>query len=160
MKKIIGIGLSLLIIDQIVKQIFLYTMNFGETKCILPSFFSFTLVKNKGVAFSLFAGSQIPLIGLSIGVLLILGYYISKQQLTTWNTLSFGLLIGGILGNVIDRIFQNGVIDYLDFYLLGYDAPIFNLADVGVVIGAALLMIILWKEDKTCSMSLHKRTKI
>ena len=150
MKKMIILATILMIIDQIIKYLFSIHMALGETFVIIPHFFSFTFVKNTGVAFSLFAGSQIPLILLSIIILIILINHISKQKMTNENILSFGLLLGGIFGNLIDRIFQNGVIDYLDFNLIGYDAPIFNLADICVVIGTFLFLILIWKEDKTC----------
>lgn len=149
MKKIVGIACILFLLDQVFKYIFLTTMDFGETISLIPQFFSFTLVKNTGVAFSLFVGSQIPIILLSILVMVILYlFWISKQKLTTWNIVSFGFLYGGIFGNLFDRIFRLGVIDYLDFTIFGYDAPIFNLADICVVLGAFILLITMWKEEK------------
>lgn len=151
MKKIIVIASILTIIDQLIKHLFSTYMTLGETFVLIPKFFSFTLVKNTGVAFSLFAGNQIPLILLSVIVLFFCLQWISKQKLNQWNILSFSLLIGGIIGNLIDRIFRGGVIDYLDFYLFRYDAPIFNFADICVVVGVGILIILLWKEEKTCN---------
>lgn len=149
MKKIVGIASILFLLDQVFKYLFLEMMDFGQTILIIPQFFSFTLVKNTGVAFSLFAGSQIPIIMLSILIMIALYlFWIPKQKLTTWNRISYGCLYGGILGNLIDRIFRTGVIDYLDFNLFGYDAPIFNLADICVVLGAFILFITMWKEEK------------
>ena len=149
MKKIVGIASILFLLDQIFKYVFLTTLDFGETISIIPQFFSFTLVKNTGVAFSLFAGLQIPIILLSILVMVVLYlFWIPKQILTTWNIISFGFLYGGIFGNLWDRIFRVGVIDYLDFTIFGYDAPIFNLADICVVLGALILFMLMWKEEK------------
>lgn len=149
MKKIVGIASILFLLDQVLKYLFLTTMDFGQTLSIISQFFSFTLVKNTGVAFSLFAGSQIPIITLSILIMIVLYlFWIPKQRLTTWNMISYGCLYAGILGNLVDRIFRAGVIDYLDFTLFGYDAPIFNLADIYVVLGAFMLFITMWKEEK------------
>ncbi len=150
MKKICALAFIVTILDQLIKYLFTTFMTLGESVSFIPHFFSFTFVKNTGVAFSLFSGSQIPIIMLSIIVLFLLCVWIPKQKKDTWNLLSFGLLLGGIIGNLIDRIFRQGVLDYLDFELLGYDAPIFNLADIAVVVGSFLLLIIMWKEDKKC----------
>ena len=147
-KKIGGIAILIIILDQIIKYLFCNTMELGESIILLPQFFSFTLVKNTGVAFSLFAGSQIPLIILAILVVIILFIWIQKQTLTPFNILSYGLLYGGIIGNLIDRIIRHGVVDYLDFTILGYPFPIFNLADICVVCGAFLLTFTIWKEDE------------
>ncbi len=150
MKKIIGIATLSFLLDQMIKYIVLLNMTFGKTIPIIPDFFSFTLVKNTGVAFSLFAGSQIPLILLSFLIFIVLWCYIKKQNQTIYSIISFGLILGGMFGNLVDRIFQKGVIDYFDFQILGYNAPIFNLADICVVIGALLFIFVLWKEDQIC----------
>ena len=148
MKKIGGITILIIVLDQIIKNLFCSTMRLGEIIILLPQFFSFTLVKNTGVAFSLFAGSQIPIIILTILVVIILYIRIQKQKMNQWNVLSYGLLYGGIMGNLIDRIVRGGVVDYLDFTILGYPFPIFNLADICVVCGAFLLAFTIWKEDE------------
>ena len=154
MKKIWGVAGIIVVLDQFIKYLFTTSMIFGESIELIPQFFSFTLVKNTGVAFSLFSGSQIPIIVLSIMILFLLYMWVFKQKKDRWNILSFGLLFGGIIGNLIDRIFRAGVIDYLDFNLFGYDAPIFNLADISVVIGACLLILIMWKEENACKSML------
>ncbi len=154
MKKIWGITGIIIVLDQCIKYLFTTSITFGESIQLIPQFFSFTLVKNTGVAFSLFAGSQIPIIVVSIVILYLLFIWVLKQKKDRWNILSFGLLFGGIIGNLLDRIFRAGVIDYLDFNLFGYDFPIFNLADIAVVIGACFLILIMWKEERTCKSML------
>lgn len=154
MKKIWGITGIIVLFDQIIKYLFTSFMTFGESIQLISQFFSFTLVKNTGVAFSLFSGSQIPIIVLSIVIFYLLFIWVLRQKKDRWNILSFGLLFGGIIGNLMDRIFRKGVIDYLDFNLFGYDFPIFNLADIAVVIGACFLIFIMWKEERTCKSML------
>ncbi len=154
MKKIWGIAGIIVVLDQFIKYLFTTSMIFGESIQLIPQFFSFTLVKNTGVAFSLFSGSQIPIIVLSIMIFFLLYMWVFKQKKDKWNILSFGLLFGGIIGNLIDRIFRAGVIDYLDFNLFGYNFPIFNLSDIAVVIGACLLILIMWKEENACKSML------
>ena len=63
------------------------------------------------------------------------------------NTLLFGLLFGGIIGNLIDRIFYGYVIDFLDFTIFGYDFPVFNFADICIVSGIFLLIIAICKKE-------------
>ncbi len=150
MKKIFSIAVTIIIFDQIMKYVFCNAINMGESIIIIPNFFSFTLVKNTGVAFSLFSGSQIPIILLAIMIIIGLFKWIQKQELTIWKVIAFGLLYGGIFGNLIDRIFRAGVIDYLDFTIFGYSFAIFNFADICVVCGAILMMAIFWKEDWQC----------
>ncbi len=154
MKKIWGIASIIVILDQFIKYLFTTSMTFGESIQLIPQFFSFTLVKNTGVAFSLFSGSQIPIVVVSIVILYLLFIWVLKQKKDRWNILSFGLLFGGIIGNLMDRIFRAGVIDYLDFNLFGYDFPIFNLADIAVVIGACFLIVVMWKEERMCKSML------
>lgn len=150
MKKIFSIAVTIIIFDQIMKYVFCNAINMGESIIIIPNFFSFTLVKNTGVAFSLFSGSQIPIILLAIMIIIGLFKWIQKQELTIWKVIAFGILYGGIFGNLIDRIFRAGVIDYLDFTIFGYSFAIFNFADICVVCGAILMMAIFWKEDWQC----------
>ena len=65
------------------------------------------------------------------------------------NTIAFGLVFGGLLGNLFDRIFHGYVIDYLDFKLINYNYPVFNLADTALVIGIVMLIVAIVKgEDK------------
>ena len=68
--------------------------------------------------------------------------------ITTLHIISLGIMIGGIIGNLFDRIIYESVIDYLSFEIFNYNFPVFNLADIGITIGAVLLIIALTKEEK------------
>ena len=87
------------------------------------------------------SGNQLFLIFISILVLGGLFYYLKKEKLTNLKIIYYSLLIGGILGNLFDRIVYNSVIDFLDFKIFNYDAPVFNLADTFIVIGVLLIII-------------------
>ena len=142
MKKKIFIYSSILfILDFIVKLIIKNTFILTKSIIIIPNFFNLTYVINDGAAFSILKGKQIFLIILSIVVLLFIIYYIRKDKLNNYKLIYYSLLIGGIFGNLIDRIIYNGVIDYLDFNILGYDAPIFNLADTYIFFGVVLILL-------------------
>lgn len=140
MKKIIyliaGIGI---IVDQITK--FLASIYLDNID-IIPGFFSLTYVENKGAAWGILNNSTIVLVGISVIVLLIISKYISSTiEFTKLSVVSYGLLIGGIFGNLIDRIFRGFVIDFLNFNILGYNFPVFNIADTMIVIGVILMFI-------------------
>ncbi len=157
MKKLCGIAVAIVIIDQVIKYLLCSYMQLGESIVLIPSFFSLTLVKNTGVAFSLFSGSQIPIIILTFGIMIGLLLWVNKQTLSVTKSISFGLLYGGMVGNLMDRILRFGVIDYFDFTILGYPFAIFNFADICVVCGAILMLVILWKEDS--SANIYRRTR-
>ena len=73
--------------------------------------------------------------------------YIKKEiNFSKLKILSIGFIIGGIIGNLVDRIFYGSVIDYLSFNLFGYSAPIFNVADIGITVGSIILVISLLLE--------------
>ena len=140
MKKIIyliaGIGILL---DQITK--FLASIYLDNID-IIPAFFSLTYVENKGAAWGILNNSTIVLVGISVIVLLLISKYISSTiEFTKLSVVSYGLLIGGIFGNLVDRIFRGFVIDFLNFNILGYNFPVFNIADTIIIIGFLLLFI-------------------
>lgn len=140
MKKIIyliaGIGI---IVDQITK--FLASIYLDNID-IIPGFFSLTYVENKGAAWGILNNSTIVLVGISVIVLLLISKYISSTiEFTKLSVVSYGLLIGGIFGNLMDRIFRGFVIDFFNFNILGYHFPVFNIADTMIVIGVILMFI-------------------
>ena len=142
MKKVYIIALISLIIDQIVKILVSNYLILGQTTKIINNFFYLTYVQNTGAAFSILIGYRYILIIITIIFLYYLYKYTKKQ--TNPNKLailSHGLLLGGIIGNLIDRIIYGYVIDYLDFMIFNYNFPIFNLADTFIVIGCIILVI-------------------
>ena len=142
MKKVYIIALISLIIDQIVKILVSNYLILGQTTKIINNFFYLTYVQNTGAAFSILIGYRYILIIIT----LIFLYYLYKNTKKQINPnklaiLSHGLLLGGIIGNLIDRIIYGYVIDYLDFMIFNYNFPIFNLADTFIVIGCIILVI-------------------
>lgn len=146
-KKIIVIGVIALLIDIITKLLIDNSFELMETRPIIMNLFSITKVYNDGASWNLLAGHRIILIIVSIMMLVFLIYYQTKFTFNTRNTLAFGVLYGGIIGNLLDRIFYGYVIDFLDFTILGYDFPVFNFADICIVIGIFLLIIAIYKKE-------------
>ena len=98
------------------------------------------------------SGEILILVGVSLIAMLFLINYQKSFQNNYRNTMAFGLIYGGLLGNLIDRIIYGHVIDYLKMLIFGYNFPIFNLADVAIVVGFILLIYAVIKgEDKVDS---------
>lgn len=137
-----------LLIDQIVKLLIKTNMNLNEEISIIPNFFSIQYLKNTGAAFSILENQTILLAVTSIICISVIVYYLKKEEnLTPSMSISFGLILGGILGNLIDRIIYQGVIDFLSFKIFKYNFPVFNIADIGITIGVFLLLIIYISRD-------------
>lgn len=148
MKKVALVGSLCLIIDQIIKLIITNSVDLNQGINVIKGFFSITYVRNYGAAFSILTGNRLFLIIITIMALLLI-YFIfikseknSKLQLTL-----YGILLGGILGNLLDRIIYSYVIDYLDFNIFGFNAPIFNFADICIVLPTILIVITTFKES-------------
>ena len=132
----------LLIIDQFIKIIVNSKMDLYQEIIIIRNFFSIFYVKNTGAAFSIFENGVVYLSILSVVFILILDRYIKKeiQGFNRLDIISFGMIMGGIFGNLIDRIIHHGVIDYLSFSFYEYQFPVFNFADSCIVIGVMVLI--------------------
>ena len=152
-KKVIILSIVVLMVDIISKLIIKTNLNLYESIKIIPNFFNITYVMNDGAAFSILRGNQILLSILGILVIIVLGYYINKDKLNNYKVIYYSLLIGGILGNILDRLIYNGVIDFLDFKIFGYDYPIFNLADSFIVISVILIIIEIIRGRYECDGS-------
>ena len=112
-------------------------MELQDTIKVIPGFFNITYVRNTGAAFSILKDSTIFLCILSVICILILIKIIKDFPNNRYTTLAFGLLFGGIFGNLIDRLFLGSVRDFLSFSSF----PVFNLADSCIVVGVILLII-------------------
>ena len=149
MKKTLVITIITLFIDQIIKAILLFFMNDGTSVTIIRNFFNISLVFNDGAAFSILTSKVTLLIIISIFVLCFLLYYIvkSKDIKRVYYTI-YGFLLGGIIGNLLDRIIRGAVVDYLDFNIFGYAFPVFNFADICIVISMLFIIFDMVGDDK------------
>ena len=141
MKKLYVISLITVILDHVIKNLFTFFMTYGQSISVIDGFFNITLVGNTGAAFSILSSNTILLILISIVVLNLLYFcFIKGKNLNDLEQISYGLLIGGIMGNLIDRVIHMKVIDYLDFNIFGYNFPVFNLADIVIVVSMILII--------------------
>lgn len=148
-KKILLITLYGLLFDQIIKFL---VSKYITNITIIPNFISLIYAENDGVAFSMLSGGRIIIIIISIILLSFLAYYMNKDYVSKKKDdilmdVSYGLLFGGILGNLLDRIIRGIVIDYISINIIGYHFPIFNLADVMITIGVIIMIIRTLKSE-------------
>ena len=142
MKKILIFSLIFIIIDVVVKVVVSNCIGLYDTIKVIPGFFNLTYVRNTGAAFSIMENNRMLfiIIGL-VAIFLIYKFLIKDKYLNKLSIISYSMLLGGIMGNMIDRILYGYVIDYLSFNLFGFNAPIFNLADTFIVVSVILIFI-------------------
>ena len=136
------ISIILLCIDQISKLLVVNLLTKTDSITIIKNFFYLTYINNDGAAFSILVGKRIFLILIAVLVIVMLISYIKKNNIQNkLEVVSISLIIGGSLGNLMDRVIRGYVIDFLDFKIFNYNFPIFNLADTFIVIGVFLLLL-------------------
>jgi len=135
------------IIDRVLKVFVQGSMVLGESQVVIPGFFHLTYILNPGAAFGLLPGQS--WIFILTAVLAVLGIFYAQFKIPRQDwllRLTLGLIGGGALGNLYDRLFIGKVVDYLDFKVWPY---VFNFADACIVVGAILLVLICcWKSGK------------
>ena len=149
-KKISVLTVILVIVDQVVKFLANTYLNYIN---VIPKFLYLSLEKNYGVAFSMLWNNSLLILIISLLLILFLIYLLNKEYLSKGKNnkllnATYGLLFGGILGNLIDRIVRGYVIDYIGVYIFNYRFPVFNLADSFITIGVILMIISTFKEEK------------
>lgn len=119
----------------------------NQSITIIKDFFYITFVNNEGAAFSMLTGQRYILIFISLFALFLFYKYIDTFKKNKRNTLAFSLLIGGLLGNLFDRVVFGYVKDFLDFRIFKYNFPVFNLADIFIFLGVVLLIFAIIKGE-------------
>ncbi len=136
---------SFCFLDQLTKFLARYLLVESKSVEIIEGIFGFTLTKNTGIAFGLFQeqGRIWPYV--SFLILLIIIFYVWWVEIEQWLlVISLSLIVGGALGNLIDRLFFQAVTDFIDFRIW----PVFNLADVELVSGITLLLVYLILDER------------
>lgn len=136
------IAVLIVVFDQITKQIVKAKIPYGEIVPVIDKFFYLTYHENKGAAWGIFPNGRIFFIVSTLLISSVIVYMIVKSK-DKMLKLSLAVILGGALGNFIDRVLKGGVGDFLDFYIFSYHFPTFNVADMFVVIGTILLAVYL-----------------
>lgn len=143
------IGFICVIIDQLIKIIVDLNMELSSKIVVIKNFFTITNVRNYGAAYSILIGGRILLVVIAvIACFIIYKFLIKNEELNKLDKVLYGLLYGGIIGNMIDRVVRGYVVDYLDFYIFGYDFPVFNFADILIIITIMLIILKVLRGDK------------
>lgn len=140
----LGLGVIWILLDQLTKIAILKTFAYGESHPV-TGFFNLVLAYNRGAAFSFLAAAggwqRWFFTGLGMAAALFIVWLLKRHSEQKLFCFALALILGGALGNVIDRLVYGHVVDFLDFHLHGYHWPAFNVADCGICIGAVLLIV-------------------
>jgi len=152
-RRIVLIALAVLALDQATKLLVLHLLGPTQERVVVDGFFRFVHWGNTGAAWSLFRDRN-DLLAI-VSILALLGLFLWRRHFHIQSApgqISLGLIFGGIAGNLIDRLHNHEVIDFLRFYLnrrggeeIGF--PAFNLADSAICVGVGLLILISWKQE-------------
>lgn len=158
-KKILTIAIFVLALDQITKVATSILLEFNKPITVIKDFFYLTLCHNEGAAWGIFSSAKIIILIGTIIALITIYHFIYCFKQNKRNTLAFGLILGGLAGNLIDRLLFGHVRDFLDFYIFGYDYPVFNIADIGIVFGVVLLIIAILKGEDTNESNSKRKSR-
>lgn len=141
-----GLSLAALVValDQLTKFIILEWVMDPPRTIEVTGFFNLVMVWNRGVSFGLFQSDSVwgpVLLSLLSLVIVVFLYFWLRSAESRLTASAIGLVMGGALGNLIDRIFYQAVADFLDFHVAGYHWPAFNVADSAITVGVALLIL-------------------
>jgi signal peptidase II len=153
-RRIAIIALSVVALDQFTKGLVLRLLGYAQEKVVVDGFFKFVHWQNTGAAWSLFRGNNylLAMVALLALVVLVLSRHHFESR-TFLGQVAFGLIFGGIVGNLIDRLWRGHVIDFIYFYLqqrgggdIGF--PAFNVADSAICTGVGLIFLLTWKNER------------
>ncbi len=136
------VAILITLIDQATKTLVRYSFVLGESRAVIDGFFDLTYLRNTGAAWGMLGGYNTVLMILSVLMLVVVTLFRRSFLSDTWeHRLALGLLVGGILGNLIDRIRLGYVVDFLNFHIAGYHWPVFNVADAAICVGVGIYVI-------------------
>lgn len=152
-KKILIYASIILFLDQISKILVDLYLSINDSFPVIKNFFHITYINNYGAAFGILNNKLWLLIIFTLLAFFIIYRYINTFKINKRNEIAFSYLLGGILGNLIDRLFLGYIRDFLDFNIFGYNFPVFNLGDSFIFLGAILLIIAIYKGEDNANSS-------
>ena len=140
----LAVAVAIIVLDQITKVWILEGVMQPPRLIEVTPFFNLVLAWNRGVSFGMFNtqsdyGAYI-LIALALVIVAGMAVWLWRSE-SRWTGIAIGLVIGGAIGNVIDRLLYGAVVDFLDFHAFGYHWPAFNAADSAICVGAGMLIL-------------------
>ena len=142
------IALLIILVDQVTKWLVVKYMTLGESITIVENLLYITSHRNRGAAWGILQGQMWFFYIVTTVVIIGIVYYIKKFSADKLTGISLGLILGRAIGNFIDRIFRNEVVDFVHTYIFSYSFPVFNVADSALCIGVGLMVIAMFLEEK------------
>ncbi|WP_338753927.1 signal peptidase II [Bacillus sp. FJAT-52991] len=143
------LALFVILLDQWTKWLIVKSMSIGESVEVIENFLYITSHRNTGAAWGMLEGRLWFFYIITVIVVIGIVYYMQTEAKNKpLMQVSLAFLLGGAIGNFIDRIFRKEVVDFINTYIFSYDFPIFNIADAALTIGVVLLMIAMIIEDR------------
>lgn len=147
---------AVIALDQWTKWLIVKNMEIGDSITIIDNFLYITSHRNSGAAWGILQGQMWFFYVITAVVIVGIMYYIHKAAKGKWLMgISLGLLLGGAIGNFIDRVLRQEVVDFINTYPFGYNFPVFNVADSALVIGVALLILQMIREEREAKEKSH-----
>lgn len=147
----VSVVLGIVLVDQLTKFLVSHNMELQENIKIIPNFFHIEYIFNDGAAWGAFSGKTVILLGIPIAAIILFIFLLTRSNFKEkkYFTLAILFMLGGTIGNFIDRLFLGYVVDFLSFRFGSYHYPNFNIADSMLVIGGILLAVeIIFLETK------------
>lgn len=143
------IALFVVAVDQLTKWLIVKNMEIGDRIIIFNDLFYISSHRNKGAAWGILQGQMWLFYIVTVIVVVGIIYYLQTQAKgKPVYQMGLAFILGGAIGNFIDRLFRKEVVDFLDTYIFGYDFPIFNIADAALTIGVILIFIYILLEGR------------
>ncbi len=143
-----GIALGIILVDQWTKWLIVKYMEYGESIPVIENLFYITSHRNRGAAWGILQGQMWFFYIVTAIVIVGIVYYIKKYAADKLTGISLGLILGGAIGNFIDRLFRQEVVDFFHVYIFSYSFPVFNIADASLCVGVGLLIIAMFMEER------------
>lgn len=143
------LGIVIIFLDQVTKLLVVKFMELGESIPLIDGFLYLTSHRNEGAAWGMLQGRMWLFYIITVFVIVVLVMFYKREAKTSLLLqISLVLLMAGAIGNFIDRLFFQKVVDFVDTVIFGYDFPIFNVADASLTVGVILMMIQIFFFDK------------
>jgi signal peptidase II len=157
---LLAVAILVILGDQGSKILVARRMTLGQSVAVLGDFFHLTFIRNTGGAFGIFIGGGWFYLVSSIVAVILIFYYLRRMSAgLVWSRVSLAVILGGALGNLIDRLRTGAVTDFLDFGIGRLRWPVFNVADAAVTVGVAIFLLTLLpkkKEDRGKDHEIHR----
>lgn len=142
------VALILIIIDQLTKWLVVVNMEIGERITIIEDFFYLLSHRNSGAAWGILQGQMLFFYIITVIVIIAIVYYMQKYaKNNALLAIGLSLILGGAIGNFIDRVLRQEVVDFASFIIVNYNFPIFNVADSALTIGVILVFLAMIVEE-------------